>query len=136
MYRPTFASTTHFTSSHPPSLIVWPKKESLRHFRSTILLIRSFSRQLSSESIGLRHIYENRPHQRAHYTSVIVSSLCIPLSLQIEHYFLGHSNSTTSINLCNSYTRLIIPTFRSLFFFTFNFSSLDFPMLLTFPIIE
>ena len=47
--------------------------------RSTILLIRSFSRQLSSESTILRHIDENRPHQRALY----FSSLLIPRSLQI-----------------------------------------------------
>ena len=47
--------------------------------RSTILLIRSFSHQLSSKSTVLRHIDENRPHQRALY----FSSLFILRSLQI-----------------------------------------------------
>ena len=76
-------------SSRSPSLIMWPKKESLsRNWFVTSdgidqqpLLIRCFCYQLSSESSILRH--ENCPHYSEH-TSFVFSSLFIPLSLLIE----------------------------------------------------
>ena len=181
---------THVTSSHPSSLIVGKIRRSRTTHssrclvvfsfaripwyvrcavqliqdirdRSTILLIRSFSHQLSSESTILRHIDENRPHQRALY----FSSLLIPRSLQIgildRALLLGNYNSgsdvivtkliyvtcfgeprylqmsTTSIYLPSIVTPASdcsIPTFCSLVCFTFSFNSLPFPVLLAFPI--
>ena len=117
-------------TSHPSSLIVWPKMESLQRTTnpsiplsclvvfSSVKIIWSV-RFPQSKLIHSPHfcwfdpflisfrqrppfcaaegLYENRPHQRAHYISSIFISLFIPLSLQIasiiEHSFLSHSNS-------------------------------------------